>query len=93
MSSFLAVPLKHTNEVDLVKPLMSYIENIYLSTSEINSEIKEAVQELNKMRNKACNQTLDRHQSALDALTRYVCSYSIKTFYRNVERELKKFAN
>uniref|UniRef100_A0A8R1TL16 BRO1 domain-containing protein n=1 Tax=Onchocerca volvulus TaxID=6282 RepID=A0A8R1TL16_ONCVO len=71
MSSFLAVPLKHTNEVDLVKPLMSYIENIYLSTSEINSEIKEAVQELNKMRNKACNQTLDRHQSALDALTRY----------------------
>ncbi|VDP23834.1 unnamed protein product [Onchocerca flexuosa] len=50
---------------------MSYIENIYLSSNEVSSEIKEAVQELNKMRNKACNQTLDRHQSALDALTRY----------------------
>lgn len=72
MSSFLAVPLKHTNEVDLVKPLMSYVENIYLSASELSSEIREAMQELNKMRNKACNQPLDKHQSALDVLTRYV---------------------
>ncbi|MCP9260327.1 Apoptosis-linked 2-interacting protein X 1 [Dirofilaria immitis] len=71
MSSFLAIPLKHTNEVDLVKPLMSYVENIYLSSSEVSSEIKEAMQELNKMRNKACTQPLDKHQSALDVLTRY----------------------
>ncbi|EJD74895.1 apoptosis-linked 2-interacting protein X 1 [Loa loa] len=71
MSSFLAVPLKHTNEVDLVKPLMSYVENIYQSSSELSSEIREAMQELNKMRNKACNQPLDKHQSALDVLTRY----------------------
>lgn len=72
MSSFLAVPLKHTNEVDLVKPLMSYVENIYQSSSESNSEIREAIQELNKMRNKACNQLLDKNQNALDVLTRYV---------------------
>ncbi|KAL3998585.1 Apoptosis-linked gene 2-interacting protein X 1 [Acanthocheilonema viteae] len=71
MSSFLAVPLKHTNEVDLVKPLMSYVENIYLSENELSSEIREAMQELNRMRNKACNQPLDKHQSALDVLTRY----------------------
>uniref|UniRef100_A0A915PJX6 BRO1 domain-containing protein n=1 Tax=Setaria digitata TaxID=48799 RepID=A0A915PJX6_9BILA len=71
MSAFLAIPLKHTNEVDLVKPLMSYVENIYLSSSEVSSEIKEAMQELNKMRNKACNQPLDKHQSALDVLTKY----------------------
>uniref|UniRef100_A0A0R3RFX1 BRO1 domain-containing protein n=1 Tax=Elaeophora elaphi TaxID=1147741 RepID=A0A0R3RFX1_9BILA len=71
MSSFLSVPLKHTNEVDLVKPLMSYVENIYLSATELSSEIREAMQELNKMRNKACNQPLDKHQSALDVLTRY----------------------
>ncbi|VDN82687.1 unnamed protein product [Brugia pahangi] len=71
MSSFLAVPLKHTNEVDLVKPLMNYVENIYLASSELSSEIREAIQELNKMRNKACNQPLDKHQNALDVLTRY----------------------
>ncbi|VDO42629.1 unnamed protein product [Brugia timori] len=71
MSSFLAVPLKHTNEVDLVKPLMNYVENIYLASSELSSEIREAMQELNKMRNKACNQPLDKHQNALDVLTRY----------------------
>ncbi|VDM96515.1 unnamed protein product [Thelazia callipaeda] len=69
--SFLAVPLKHTNEVDLTKPLMRFVENFYQSSSEVSSEIKEAVQELNKMRNKACNQPLDKHQSALDVLTRY----------------------
>lgn len=72
MSNFLAIPLKHTNEVDLVKPLMSHVENTYLSSSEISSEIREAMQELNKMRNRACSQPLDKHQSALDVLTRFV---------------------
>lgn len=87
MSSFLTVPLKHTNEVDLVKPLMKYVENIYLSASELNSEIKEAMQELNKMRNKACNQPLDKHQSALDVLTRYIltCSNPARIFCSSPE--------
>uniref|UniRef100_F1KVB4 Apoptosis-linked gene 2-interacting protein X 1 n=1 Tax=Ascaris suum TaxID=6253 RepID=F1KVB4_ASCSU len=70
-STFLAVPLKSTNEVDLAKPLTSYIETIYQTSDDIGSEIREAVQELNKLRNKACNQPLDKHQSALDVLTRY----------------------
>ncbi|KHN82501.1 Apoptosis-linked protein [Toxocara canis] len=70
-STFLAVPLKSTNEVDLAKPLISYIETIYQTSNDLSSEIKEAVQELNKLRNKACNQPLDKHQSALDVLTRY----------------------
>uniref|UniRef100_A0A915BQU5 MHD domain-containing protein n=2 Tax=Parascaris univalens TaxID=6257 RepID=A0A915BQU5_PARUN len=70
-STFLAVPLKSTNEVDLAKPLTSYIETIYQTSDDIGSEIREAVQEVNKLRNKACNQPLDKHQSALDVLTRY----------------------
>lgn len=68
--AFLAVPLKLTNEVDLVKPLTGYIENIYQTPTEMSAEVKEAVHELNKLRNRACNQPLDKHQSALDIITR-----------------------
>ncbi|VDM50261.1 unnamed protein product [Toxocara canis] len=90
-STFLAVPLKSTNEVDLAKPLISYIETIYQTSNDLSSEIKEAVQELNKLRNKACNQPLDKHQSALDVLTR--SSFVILLFYsqqRVIEGEMRK---
>ncbi|VDN50231.1 unnamed protein product [Dracunculus medinensis] len=70
-STFLAVPLKATNEVDLVKPLAHYIETMCEISDDIKAEMKEAVQELNKLRNKACIQPLDKHQSALDVVTRY----------------------
>lgn len=69
-STFLAVPLKATNEVDLVKPLAHYIETMCEISDDIKAEMKEAVQELNKLRNKACIQPLDKHQSALDVVTR-----------------------
>lgn len=82
-STFLAVPLKSTNEVDLAKPLTSYIETIYQTSDDIGSEIREAVQELNKLRNKACNQPLDKHQSALDVLTRLVVLSPIVNICRN----------
>lgn len=69
-STFLSVPLKNTVEVDLVKPLTSYIENIYQGAKGDNVEVKEAVNELNKLRNRTCLQPLDKHQTALDLLTR-----------------------
>ncbi|CAD91697.1 Apoptosis-linked gene 2-interacting protein X 1 [Caenorhabditis elegans] len=68
---FLSAPLKSTNEVDLVKPLTSYIDNVYNTSDNNRSDVAEAVQELNKLRSKACCQPLDKHQSALDVLTRY----------------------
>lgn len=57
--------------MDLVKPLTSYIDNVYNTSDNNRSDVAEAVQELNKLRSKACCQPLDKHQSALDVLTRY----------------------
>ncbi|ULU01765.1 hypothetical protein L3Y34_001811 [Caenorhabditis briggsae] len=68
---FISAPLKSTNEVDLVKPLTTYIDSVYNTSEDNRSDITEAVQELNKLRSKACCQPLDKHQSALDVLTRY----------------------
>ncbi|KAK6053898.1 BRO1-like domain protein, partial [Cooperia oncophora] len=68
---FLAVPLKSTSDVDLVKPLTLYIDTIYKTSEDNKAEVAEAVQELNKLRSKACCQPLDKHQSALDIVTRY----------------------
>ncbi|RCN29363.1 hypothetical protein ANCCAN_24883 [Ancylostoma caninum] len=68
---FLAVPLKSTHDVDLVKPLTTYIDSVYNTTDDNRAEVTEAVQELNKLRSKACCQPLDKHQSALDIVTRY----------------------
>lgn len=71
MVNFLSVPLKATNEVDLVKPLQNYVDSILQVNSDLKSEISEGIIELNKLRNKACVQPLDKHQSSLDLLTRY----------------------
>ncbi|CAL2036918.1 CBN-ALX-1 protein [Caenorhabditis brenneri] len=68
---FLSAPLKSTNEVDLVKPLTTYIDSVYNTSDNNRADVAEAVQELNKLRSKACCQPLDKHQSALDVLTRY----------------------
>lgn len=72
MVNFLSVPLKATNEVDLVKPLQNYVDSILQANSDLKTEITEGIVELNKLRNKACVQPLDKHQSSLDLLTRYV---------------------
>lgn len=107
--SFLAVPLKSTHDVDLVKPLTTYIDSVYNTSDDNRAEVAEAVQvrfastllcflfptivtnrfalfysvffatlslrkwfqELNKLRSKACCQPLDKHQSALDIVTRW----------------------
>ncbi|PAV81379.1 hypothetical protein WR25_06845 [Diploscapter pachys] len=66
----LAAPLKSTAEVDLVKPLNSYIQSVYNTSEDDKSEIAEAVQELNKLRTKACCQPLDKSQQGLDVLLR-----------------------
>jgi len=70
MVNFLSVPLKKTYEVDLVKPLRGYIESMQLSP-ELTAEINEALQELNKLRNKICNQPLDKTEQSLHLIERY----------------------
>ncbi|MFH4975815.1 hypothetical protein AB6A40_002524 [Gnathostoma spinigerum] len=70
MTTFLAAPLKSTTDVDLAKPFKAYIESVFSSCDNTGSEITEAVNELNKLRNKACVQPLDKQQTSLDILTR-----------------------
>nr|CAD2192849.1 unnamed protein product [Meloidogyne enterolobii] len=71
MVNFLSVPLKSTNEVDLYKPLKTYIDSLSELSEDVKSEANEGLLELNKLRNKACCQPLDKHQSSLDVITRY----------------------
>jgi programmed cell death 6-interacting protein len=70
MVNFLSVPLKKTNEVDLIKPLRGFIESMNLSP-ELFAEFVEALQELNKLRNKVCNQGLDKTEQSLHLIERY----------------------
>lgn len=71
MVNFLSVPLKKTNEVDLIKPLRGFIESMNLSP-ELFAEFVEALQELNKLRNKVCNQGLDKNEQSLHLIERLV---------------------
>ncbi len=72
MANFLAVPLKQTSEVDLVKPLRTYISSTFKTADDTSTEIDESLNELNKLRNKAVIQPLDKHQASLDIITRFV---------------------
>uniref|UniRef100_A0AC35F0R2 BRO1 domain-containing protein n=1 Tax=Panagrolaimus sp. PS1159 TaxID=55785 RepID=A0AC35F0R2_9BILA len=65
--NFLSVFLKKSNEVDLIKPLRGVFESINLSP-ELFAEFVEALQELNKLRNKVCNQSLDKTEQYYDQL-------------------------
>lgn len=69
--NLLAVPLKCTTEVDFIKPLYNYVDSILQVESDLKSEIKEGIVELNKLRSKACVQQFEKNMSSLDLLTRY----------------------
>ncbi len=70
MTSFISIPLKTTNEVDLLKPLKAYVESLNEISDDLRTETTEAIVELNKLRTRACVQPLDKHQSSLDVITR-----------------------
>uniref|UniRef100_A0A915EJP3 BRO1 domain-containing protein n=1 Tax=Ditylenchus dipsaci TaxID=166011 RepID=A0A915EJP3_9BILA len=77
MVNFICVPLKSTTEVDLLKPLKTYVDSLPDVKNDLKTEINEGIVELNKLRNRACIQPLDRHQSSLDVLTRYYDQLSV----------------
>lgn len=70
MVQYICVPLKQTNEVDLIKPLSTYINSLSEVSADLKIEINEAIIEFNKLRNRACIQPLDKHQSSLDILAK-----------------------
>lgn len=69
-ANYLAVPLKKTSEVDIIKPLANVI-SAYYSTADDPSNYNEALTELNKLRMNATWRTLDKHESSLDIMYRY----------------------
>ena len=68
-SCFLAVPLKRTWEVDLVKPLKTFISDTYSGSG--SEDFDQALNEFNKLRNSTISKSMDKHESALEVLYRY----------------------
>ena len=70
MATFLAVPLKRTWEVDLQKPLKTFITSTF---DKIDPEdYNKALQEFHKLRNNVIAKSVDRHESSLEILHRLV---------------------
>ncbi|RUS90047.1 hypothetical protein EGW08_002160 [Elysia chlorotica] len=69
MASFISVPLKKTYEVDLVKPLRTFIQNTFSQANP--DDYNQALADFNKLRNTTVVKSVDKHESALDVLYRY----------------------
>ena len=76
MATFLAVPLKQTQEVELIKPLRSFIQNTF--TQAEPDEYNQALNEFSKLRNLMIAKSVDKHESALEILYRWVGSNLLK---------------
>lgn len=63
----LTVPLKKTNEVDLVKPLKNLIQSSNVKQSD-NSQNIEKINSLNKQRNHAVFKVFEKNDAALEAI-------------------------
>lgn len=68
MATFLAVPLKQAYEVDVTKPIKSFIQNTFSSANP--DEYSTAVSEFSKLRNLTITKSVDKHESALEVLFR-----------------------
>ncbi len=76
MASLLKIPMKKSQNVDLVKPLSTYIKNTF--SDEKLSETKDALEELNQLRSNAVVKSLDKHETSLEVLQRLVGLYKLK---------------
>ena len=70
MATFLAVPLKQTQEVELIKPLRGFIQNTFSQVEP--DDYNHALNEFSKLRNLMIAKSVDKHESALDVLYRFV---------------------
>jgi len=70
MADILAIPLKKTSEVDLIKPLKNVIA-LRFSTADNPEDFGESIIELNRMRNNANIRALDKQESSLEVLCKY----------------------
>ena len=68
MATYLAVPLKSTYDVELVKPIKKFIQNTY-TTIEAD-DYDTALHEFSKLRTAVITKSSDKHESALEVLYR-----------------------
>ncbi|XP_063423145.1 programmed cell death 6-interacting protein-like isoform X1 [Mytilus trossulus] len=69
MATFLAVPLKQTQEVEFIKPMRSFIQNTFSQADP--DDYNKALNEFSKLRNLMIAKSVDKHDSALEILYRY----------------------
>jgi programmed cell death 6-interacting protein len=63
----LTIPLKKTNEVDLVKPLKNLIQSANVKQSD-NTQNTEKINSFNKQRNHAVFKVFEKNEAALEAI-------------------------
>ena len=73
MADILAIPLKKTSEVDIVKPLKNLIA-LRFSTADNPENFDEAIVELNRLRSVATVRNLDKQESSIEILARLINS-------------------
>lgn len=64
----ISVPLKKSQNVELIKPLSNYIKNTF--SDEKLHDVKEALAELSQLRINATQKSLDKHETSLEVLQR-----------------------
>lgn len=69
MADLLAVPLKKSSDVDIVKPLKNLIQSTY-NTGENNEDYSEAIEELGRLRANAIWKIFEK--SSLEIIYRYI---------------------
>ena len=86
-SCFVSVPTKRTWEVDLLKPLKSFISDTYSGPD--SDDLDQALNEFNKLRNSTISKANDKHESSLEVLYRYsdsnivfVCILSVYLYWQ-----------
>ena len=71
MAVYLSIPMKTTWEVDVVKPLKTFIQARFEGSSLTEDDYKTSLVEFQKLRNNMITKSGDKHESALEVLYRY----------------------
>lgn len=67
-AGYLAIPTKSTSDLDLVKPLKAFIKTNFSETKP--EDYEKALIDFNRLRNQAVAKFNDKHESAIEAVSR-----------------------
>ena len=70
-SDILAIPLKKTSEIDLIKPMKNLIA-LRFSTADNPESFEEAIDELHKLRSNATVRALDKQEQSIEIYARLI---------------------